>query len=93
MIPEHRIATHPGEVLSEDFLVPLGLKAGELAGHIDLTIDRLSAVLAGTEPVDADIAWRLSMAFDTTPEFWLNLQAAHDLTRTRPQKRLARIAG
>ena len=93
MLPENRIATHPGEILANDFLLPLGLDAERLAEHLALPVGRVRSILDCDAPVDADVAWRLSMALDTTPEFWLNLQAAHDLTLTRPTRRLAKIAG
>ncbi len=93
MLPENRIATHPGEILANDFLLPLGLHVEQLAEHLALPVGRVRSILDCDSPVDADVAWRLSMALDTTPEFWLNLQAAHDLTRTRPTWRLAKIAG
>ena len=93
MLPTHRVSTHPGEILSEDILVPLGKSAGDLAAHIQEPVGRVEAILRCEEPVDAELAWKLAMAFGTTPLFWLNLQSAHDLTRNRPKRTLAKLVG
>ena len=78
-MPE-RIRTNPGVVLKEEFLVPLGMSANALAGDIGVPPNRVTAVLNGTRAVTADTALRLARYFRTTPEFWINLQAAHDLS-------------
>ena len=93
MLPTHRVSTHPGEILSEDILVPLGKSAGDLAAHIQEPVGRVEAILRCEEPVDAELAWKLAMAFGTTPQFWLNLRSAHDLTRNRPERTLAKFVG
>lgn len=93
MLPARRVSTHPGEILSEDILVPLGRSAGDLAAHIQEPVGRVEAILRCEEPVDAELAWKLAMAFGTTPQFWLNLQSAHDLTRNRPKRTLAKLVG
>ncbi len=93
MLPEQRIASHPGEVLGLDFMEPLELDVEALASHLRISTETVAAILACQSPIDANVAWRLSMAFDTSPEFRLNLQAAHDLTRARPEIRLSKIAG
>ena len=92
MLPENRESTHPGEILREDYLVPLGRSAEDLARHLGVPFAKLEAVLGATRPVDADLAWRLSMALGTSPEFWLSLQSAYDLTHHRPQRRLPLFA-
>jgi addiction module HigA family antidote len=86
MIPTHRIPTHPGEILLEEFLSPLGITQVQLAGHLGIPIQRVNEIVRGKRGVSPDTAWLLSKAFSTTPEFWLNLQAAHDLALTRPDK-------
>ncbi|MGI8925487.1 MAG: HigA family addiction module antitoxin [Tepidiformaceae bacterium] len=93
MIPEQRTSTHPGEVLLEEFLVPLGRAAEDLALHVGVDATWLHGVIDGNCPADAPLAWSLAMALGTTPEFWLNLQAAHDLSRTRPKQVVPRLAG
>lgn len=74
---------HPGEVLREDFLAPLGLTAHALALALRVPPNRITAILAGTRAVSADTALRLSRHFGTTPGFWLALQSAHDLECAR----------
>jgi len=69
----------PGEVLREEFMEPLGLSANRLAKALNVPTNRVTGILNGTRSVTADTALRLSLCFDTTPEFWLNLQHLHDL--------------
>ena len=75
-----RIRTHPGVILKEEFLVPLGMSANALARALGIPANRITAILNGTRAVTADTALRLARYFHTTPEFWINLQAAHDLS-------------
>jgi antitoxin HigA-1 len=81
-----RITTHPGAILQYEFLEPLGVEPEELARHIGVPASELSAVICGTRAVDARLAWLLSMAFGTTPQFWLNLQTSHSLSLERPKE-------
>ena len=76
-----RLRTHPGEVLREEFLVPLGLSARALAKQLDVPPNRLTEIMRGARDVSADTAIRLGRYFGTDPRFWLNLQAAHDLSK------------
>ena len=76
-----RLRTHPGEVLREEYLVPLGLSARALAKALDVPANRLTEIMRGTRDVSADTAIRLGRYFRTDPRFWLNLQAAHDLSK------------
>ena len=91
MQPENRIPTHPGEVLREDFLVPLGQTQVALAAHIGVPIQRINELVRGKRGVTPETAWLLSQALDTTPEFWLNLQASHDLAVNKPVRKLRRF--
>src|SRR5437870_13904015 len=77
----HRIQTHPGEVLREKFMRPLGLSANALALALRVPATRIGDILRPERPraVSADTALRLARYFGTSPEFWVNLQAAHDL--------------
>lgn len=72
---------HPGEILREDFMVPLDLTPGRLARLMRLRdrtrIERLSRC---AQPVTADTALRLARVFGSTPQFWINLQTQHDLS-------------
>jgi addiction module HigA family antidote len=79
--PKNRIRTHPGEILLYEFMEPLGLSARALAAILDVPPNRLTELIKGRRGVTADTALRLSRYFGTTPEFWMNLQAAHDLSR------------
>ena len=69
----------PGEILKEEFLEPLGISAYRLAKSVNIPQSRISGIINGTRRITADTAMRLSRAFDTTPQFWLNLQMRYDL--------------
>lgn len=75
-----RVRTHPGEVLRCEFLEPLGLSARALAEAIDVPANRISEIVREHRGMTADTALRLGKYFSTTPEFWMNLQTAHDLS-------------
>jgi addiction module HigA family antidote len=70
---------HPGEVLREEFLGPLGMSAYALGKALHVPLTRITAILAGERAVSADTALRLARFFRTTPEFWIRLQGAYDL--------------
>lgn len=78
-----RIRAHPGEVLKEEFLVPLGMSATALPKALEVPANRITALLNGSRGVSADTALRLARYFGTSPEFWVNLQVAHDLSRAK----------
>jgi addiction module HigA family antidote len=71
---------HPGEVLREEFLVPLGLSAGALAKALGVPRTRIERIVKEQMGISADTALRLAKYFDTTPYIWLNLQTSYDLT-------------
>ncbi len=77
-----RIRTHPGEVLREEFMVPLGISANALSRDLDVPPNRITGIIATHEPraVTPDTALRLARYFGTSPEFWLNLQTGYDLS-------------
>ena len=77
---------HPGEVLREEFLIPLGLSAYRLARDIGVPQTRISEILNERRSITADTAERLGRYFNTTPEFWLGLQAEYDLELVRMEK-------
>jgi addiction module HigA family antidote len=91
MIPSHRLPTHPGEVLEEEFLKALGITQVALAEHIGVSVQRVNELVRGKRGMTPDTAWLLAQAFDTSPEFWLNLQAAYDLARARPTRVVRRL--
>jgi len=69
----------PGEILSKEFLEPLGVSQNKLARDIDVPPTRVSDIVHGRRGISADSALRLAVYFRTTPEFWLNLQTRYDL--------------
>ena len=70
---------HPGEILLEDFMKPMGLTARQLAADIDVSPSRISEIVHGTRPITADTALRLGLFFSMDPRFWLNLQSEYDM--------------
>ncbi len=70
---------HPGEILSEDLMKPLGLSQNKLAEELGVDPGRINQIVAGRRGITADTALRLARYFGTTPEFWMNLQARYDL--------------
>jgi addiction module HigA family antidote len=70
---------HPGEILREEFVVPLDLSASELARKLKVPPNRITGLINETRAITADTALRLARFFATTPEFWMNLQAMYDL--------------
>ena len=86
MQSENRIPTHPGEILREEFLIPLGQTQVALAEHLGVPVQRINELVRGKRGVTPETAWLLAQALNTTPEFWLNLQAAHDLALNRPDR-------
>lgn len=92
MLPRKRTPTHPGEILSEDFIKPLGVTQVALAEHLKVPVQRINELVRGKRGVTPETAWLLAGAFGTTPEFWLNLQANHDLVRARPPREVRQLA-
>ena len=78
------LAIHPGEILREEFMIPLGLSANALARALNVPPNRITAIIAQGHPraITPDTALRLSRYFGTTPQLWLNLQQAYDLSAT-----------
>lgn len=77
---------HPGEILREEFVEPLGLSANALARRLDVPATRLHEILKERRAITADTALRLARCFGTTAEFWMALQADYDLKITRQAK-------
>lgn len=72
-------AVHPGEMLREEFLVPLGLSQVEAARELGISANRLNEIVRGKRGITADTALRLARRFGTTPQVWMHLQADWDL--------------
>jgi antitoxin HigA-1 len=81
-----RARTHPGEVLREEFLTPLGMNTHELAAAVGVPINYIREIVTESRSVTVDAALRLAKYFGTTPEFWLNLQMAHDLSKAKGRR-------
>lgn len=74
---------HPGEILREEFLKPLGMSAYELAKQLRVPVPRVNDIVLERRGISADTAVRLSRFFGTSDQFWLNLQAAYEISRVR----------
>ena len=91
---------HPGEILLEDFMKPMGITARQLAADIDVSPSRISEIVHGTRPITADTALRLGLFFSMGLRFWLNLQSEYDMRTAKrtlqkeiePRIRVFRIA-
>ena len=70
---------HPGEILREEYLLPLRMSAGALARKLNVPRTRIERLAAEETAVTTDTALRLAKYFDTTPEFWMNLQTAYQI--------------
>ena len=83
---------HPGEVLREEFMRPLGLSVNRLALELRVPVTRMAEIVHRRRAVTSDTALRLGRLFRTTPEFWLNLQTRYDLeiARDRQEKKVER---
>ena len=86
MLPENRVSTHPGEILKDEFLSPLGISQVAFAEHIKVPLQRVNEIIRGKRGITPETAWLFSQALGTTPQFWMNLQNSFDLTRKRPER-------
>jgi len=87
MLPNQRIATHPGQILLQEFLEPLSLSQAELARALGIPLNRVNELVRGKRGVTPRTAILLSNYFKNSAEFWMNLQTVHDLTRVRHEMR------
>jgi len=74
---------HPGEILREEFLKPLGMSTYELAKRLRVPVPRMNDIVLERRGISADTAVRLSRFFGTTEQFWMNLQAAYEVSRVK----------
>ena len=79
MKEKKRKPTHPGKILDEHYIKPLNLNLQKLADHLGIARNTLFKIRAGKADITHSLAFALSEAFDTTPQFWMNLQQKHDL--------------
>ncbi len=90
MSPKNRMRPiHPGEILREEFLLPMDLSANRLAQAIGVPANRISEIVAEQRAITADTALRLSAALGTTAEFWMNLQKSYELRLAEQDKETA----
>jgi len=90
MLPRNRIPTHPGEILQEEFLIPLGLTQVALARHLGISVQRVNELIRGKRGITPDTAVRLAAYFRTEPEFWMQLQMAWDVHQAMKAIRVPR---
>jgi addiction module HigA family antidote len=91
MIPKNRIPTHPGEILLEEFLIPMDLTQVKLAEHIGVPVQRINEIVRGKRGITPETAWLLSQAFGTTPQLWINVQANYDLAMNKPDRKVPEL--
>ena len=81
---------HPGEVLREEFMAPLGISINALARELHVPVSRISKIVNEERGITADTAMRAARYFGTSAEFWLNLQSRYDLLVARSKEKLIR---
>ena len=89
MIPNIRPPTHPGEILWYEFLKPMGVTQLAFSIKLGIPIQRLNGIIKGRRGISAETAWLLAKELKTSAEFWMNLQAVHDLYHARRRMKLA----
>jgi antitoxin HigA-1 len=85
LIPEN--AVHPGEILREEFMAPLGLTSYRLAKDLNVPLPRVNDIVRQKRAITADMALRLARYFGTTPQTWMNLQTNFDLDVANSRKK------
>lgn len=85
MIKNKMRPIHPGEILREEYLLPLGMSANALSIALRIPAPRINEVVRERRGITSDTALRLARFFNTTPQFWLNLQTSFDLKQTEIQ--------
>lgn len=80
-----RVTTSPGEMLQQEFLEPMNLSQNALAMKLRVPATRIGDIIHGRRGITPDTALRLARFFGNSPEFWLNLQQAHDLSKARAE--------
>ena len=78
-----KVTTHPGEMLLEEFMLPLSISQNRLASDLRVPPGRINQIINGKRSTTSDTALRLAKYFGNSPEFWMNLQTMHDLSKTR----------
>jgi antitoxin HigA-1 len=91
MLPTNRVSTHPGELLKREYLDEMGITQVAFAKHCGISLQRLNEIINGKRGITAETAWIFGQALGMSPQFWMNAQVAHDLTRSRPARKIRPI--
>lgn len=83
--------SHPGEILKRIFLDPLGISISKTSQKLGITRNALSKIINGKAGISPIMAFRLAKAFDTTPEFWIDLQVQYDMAKARNSVNLDKV--
>jgi addiction module HigA family antidote len=84
-------AVHPGEILRQEFMVPLGLTSAELARHLHISVPRVNDIVRERRAITADTAMRLARYFGTSAKLWMGLQAEYDLNLAAQDRGIQKI--
>ncbi len=84
-------AVHPGEILREEFIVPLGLTSAELARQLHISVPRVNEIVRERRAITADTAMRLGRYFGTSAKLWMNLQTEYDLNLAAANRDIKKI--
>lgn len=90
MIPQKGVTPHPGEMLSEEFLKPMGITQAAFSRHIGVDVATLSAIINGRRDMTPTIILKVSMALGVDPQTWMTIQAMHEFTKNREALRAKR---
>jgi len=80
--------THPGEMLLEEFLKPMGVSQVEFAKHLKVSFKRINEIVNGKRAISPETAWLFSQALGTSPQFWMNLQTTYDLVHNKVDRKV-----
>jgi antitoxin HigA-1 len=83
MLPKNRPSTHPGEILSEEFLAPMGISQNALASHLGWSHAKVNEIIHGRRGITPEAALSLADVLGTTPDLWLNMQKNFDLWKAQ----------
>ncbi len=89
MLPRNPI--HPGEILLEEFLKPMGISQSRLAQHLGVSLQRVNEIINGKRGITPETAWLLGDAFGISPQFWVNLQSMYDLAVAQPARHVEKM--
>ena len=93
MLPKYRKPTHPGEILAEEFLKPMGISQSKLAAHLGWSHAKINEIINEKRGITAETALAFADAFGTSPEFWINMQTNYDLWEAQQEhKKQKKIA-